>query len=157
MSWNDAKIEMLRNLVKENLSYGEIGARLGVSRCAAIGKARRLGIRNLAKPGGRKPYPRPATPTGKRILTPPPVKVARDRPAPPRVVNGGPKPLMISLLDLTDRTCRYPIGDPLQPGFGFCGHACAYGKPYCAHHQSVSWQTCPVVLRARKVRMREAA
>lgn len=42
---------------------------------------------------------------------------------------------LISLLELTERTCRWPYGDPHQPGFGFCG--CRKGRdagPYCPEH-----------------------
>jgi GcrA cell cycle regulator len=31
--------------------------------------------------------------------------------------------------------CRWPIGDPLEPGFGFCGERCEDGKSYCSVHQ----------------------
>jgi len=69
------------------------------------------------------------------------------------------KPLMIPLLDLEDRMCRWPIGDPKDKGFGFCGHATAHGKSYCRQHQALAWNTQRVVIRARKapVKMARAA
>lgn len=39
-----------------------------------------------------------------------------------------------SILELTDDTCRWPIGDPLEPGFGFCGCQTREGKSYCEDH-----------------------
>jgi GcrA cell cycle regulator len=47
-------------------------------------------------------------------------------------------PLMLSLLDLTPRSCRWPFGDPDRPGFGFCGHAQAEGSSYCEAHRDIS-------------------
>lgn len=46
-----------------------------------------------------------------------------------------------TILNLTERMCRWPIGDPKQPGFRFCGRSAAPGVPYCAEHASVAYQT----------------
>ena len=39
-----------------------------------------------------------------------------------------------SLLELTDDTCRWPVGDPCAADFFFCGAPPLPGKPYCAAH-----------------------
>ena len=46
----------------------------------------------------------------------------------------------VSLLDLTERVCKWPIGDPTDPDFHFCGLPSAPGKPYCAAHVAVAFQ-----------------
>lgn len=46
----------------------------------------------------------------------------------------------ISLMQLTERTCKWPIGDPATDEFWFCGHPCAAGKPYCEQHVSIAFQ-----------------
>ncbi|MBT8417721.1 MAG: GcrA cell cycle regulator [Silicimonas sp.] len=46
----------------------------------------------------------------------------------------------ISLMDLTERTCKWPIGDPATDDFWFCGLAVQQGKPYCEAHVSVAFQ-----------------
>jgi GcrA cell cycle regulator len=46
----------------------------------------------------------------------------------------------ISLLELTERTCKWPIGDPTEEDFAFCGLACVPGKPYCQYHVAVAFQ-----------------
>ncbi len=46
----------------------------------------------------------------------------------------------ISLLELTERTCKWPIGDPATDEFWFCGLAAKPGKPYCEAHISVAFQ-----------------
>jgi len=44
------------------------------------------------------------------------------------------EPRTVSLLELTDDTCRWPIGDVGAPGFCFCGNRPLKGLPYCAGH-----------------------
>ena len=46
----------------------------------------------------------------------------------------------ISLMDLTERTCKWPIGDPATDDFWFCGHEAEPGKPYCKTHISIAFQ-----------------
>ena len=46
----------------------------------------------------------------------------------------------ISLMDLTERTCKWPIGDPATDDFWFCGLGVQQGKPYCEAHVSVAFQ-----------------
>jgi len=36
--------------------------------------------------------------------------------------------------------CAWPKGDPLQPGFRFCGARPIPGKPYCAEHAAKAYQ-----------------
>jgi len=40
----------------------------------------------------------------------------------------------ISLLELTEKTCKWPIGDPVSSEFHFCGRESDEGKPYCEFH-----------------------
>jgi GcrA cell cycle regulator len=46
----------------------------------------------------------------------------------------------LDLLQLTERTCKWPIGDPTEESFHFCGLPSAAGKPYCEHHVAVAFQ-----------------
>ena len=46
----------------------------------------------------------------------------------------------ISLMELTERTCKWPIGDPATEEFWFCGLAAQPGKPYCEAHVGVAFQ-----------------
>jgi len=46
----------------------------------------------------------------------------------------------ISLMELTERTCKWPIGDPATDTFWFCGHESEPGKPYCKTHISIAFQ-----------------
>jgi GcrA cell cycle regulator len=42
--------------------------------------------------------------------------------------------LIDQLVDLTEHTCKWPIGDPLAADFTFCGREPQPGKPYCPAH-----------------------
>lgn len=46
----------------------------------------------------------------------------------------------LSLMELTERTCKWPIGDPATEAFWFCGHPAQAGKPYCKTHVGVAFQ-----------------
>ncbi|MEM7669916.1 MAG: GcrA family cell cycle regulator [Pseudomonadota bacterium] len=46
----------------------------------------------------------------------------------------------LDLLELTERTCKWPIGDPAEENFFFCGLPCVPSKPYCEHHVAVAFQ-----------------
>jgi len=46
----------------------------------------------------------------------------------------------ISLMELTERTCKWPVGDPATDDFWFCGLPVQQGKPYCEAHVGVAFQ-----------------
>ena len=46
----------------------------------------------------------------------------------------------LDLLSLTERTCKWPIGDPTEESFHFCGLPSVTGKPYCEHHVAIAFQ-----------------
>lgn len=39
-----------------------------------------------------------------------------------------------SLMELNYNDCRWPVGDPKDPDFHFCGEKAVEGKPYCPKH-----------------------
>lgn len=55
--------------------------------------------------------------------------------------NGG-----ASILDLNDRVCKWPIGDPRESDFRFCGGPAVPGLPYCAEHAAQAYQSMPRAL-----------
>ncbi|MEO1221869.1 MAG: GcrA family cell cycle regulator [Pseudomonadota bacterium] len=65
-------------------------------------------------------------------------------PAPPRrLVPAKPDPSIkdkTSLLDLSDKVCRWPMGHPGEPDFHFCGNAVNPGFPYCVEHCGRAYQ-----------------
>ena len=45
-----------------------------------------------------------------------------------------------TLLDLTDKICRWPIGHPGEADFHFCGEAVHLSFPYCRQHCALAYQ-----------------
>jgi GcrA cell cycle regulator len=45
-----------------------------------------------------------------------------------------------TLLDLEARDCRWPIGEPRNSDFHFCGARAAEGRPYCVLHWGMAFQ-----------------
>ena len=60
----------------------------------------------------------------------------------------------LTLLELTERTCKWPIGDPNDDDFHFCGLPAVPGKPYCEHHVGIAFQ--PMSTRRDRARARTA-
>ena len=46
----------------------------------------------------------------------------------------------LTLMELTERTCKWPVGDPATDNFWFCGLSVQQGKPYCEAHVAVAFQ-----------------
>jgi GcrA cell cycle regulator len=46
----------------------------------------------------------------------------------------------VTTATLTHRTCRWPIGDPTDPDFHYCGKSPQSGSPYCESHDRQSYQ-----------------
>ncbi len=46
----------------------------------------------------------------------------------------------LTLMELTERTCKWPVGDPATENFWFCGLPVQSGKPYCEAHVGVAFQ-----------------
>ena len=123
MTWTEERVAELRRLWDTGKSASEIGKILGVSKNSVVGKAHRLKL--TARPS---PIRRGGTSKPKKKTIPTPIKAhveiapRREPVAPPRRYNGkGPK-------------CLWPIGDPGDSDFHFCGDASHPGKPYCPFH-----------------------
>jgi GcrA cell cycle regulator len=160
MAWTDERVELLKKLWAEGLSASQIAGRIGsVTRNAVIGKVHRLGLSGRATTTRLKTHrPRariahgPTTPSTTR-------RFAKPRSAP----TGNPafrelyrldaepfvpteEELVIPLaerktiLTLGECTCRWPIGDPQENDFHFCGRNKIAGLPYCEFHARRAFQ-----------------
>ncbi len=85
------------------------------------------------------PRPRPIITAGKPL---PPQRSANEVSAEAlaNVKKIEEKARKLNLMQLTERTCKWPIGDPATEEFWFCGHPVDPGKPYCETHVSVAFQ-----------------
>jgi GcrA cell cycle regulator len=55
----------------------------------------------------------------------------------------------LRLVELSERTCKWPVGDPMSADFNFCGHESAGAAPYCAFHSKMAYQPASERRRAR--------
>ncbi|WP_292241184.1 GcrA family cell cycle regulator [Mesorhizobium sp.] len=46
----------------------------------------------------------------------------------------------LKLIELTEQTCKWPIGDPQSKDFGFCGNDAQSTRPYCRYHTRISYE-----------------
>ena len=138
--WTDERVEMLRKLWSEGLSASQIAAHLGgVSRNAVIGKVHRLGLpgrkpkdATLARRGQRAPVDRVPKARRRSMFWQSLEGVAK-LPLPLADVPIDPTKVK-TLQDLEANDCRWPLGDPQAPTFGFCGCPKLPGLPYCEPH-----------------------
>jgi len=108
LEWNPTQLTILRSMWAARATGLEIGAELGTSRSAVLGKLRRLGLVR-----GTKPKPRPMIFTRDRS------RVARRKPKPPaETLRPGP----VHIVDLAPRHCRWIEGSP-SPDALYCGVA----------------------------------
>jgi GcrA cell cycle regulator len=138
MGWTDERVEQLKALWGEGLSASQIARVLGgVSRNAVIGKVHRLGLAGRAGPA-RTERPRSAVPRKSvvHVAAPAPQIVEED----PIVLEDGH---FATVLTVNDRMCRWPIGDPSETEFHFCGHKPKLGSPYCEAHARKAYQPQP--------------
>lgn len=94
-----------------------------------------------AAPVARPPVPmrKPIVPAGQPLPPQPsPNEISPEALATQREVEKQAKKL--SLMELTERTCKWPIGDPATEDFWFCGLPVQAGKPYCEAHVNVAFQ-----------------
>jgi len=147
MAWTEGKIAMLAKLWMDGLSCSEIARRINkafeekFSRNAVIGKRVRLGLPDRRESPQRNAGRRPHKPTAKRTRyndrgaplknpTPPPPIAHESAEFDASRQSAG----LTSLIDLERVDCKWPIGDPPDAAFGFCGATAVLGQPYCNHH-----------------------
>jgi GcrA cell cycle regulator len=179
MSWNDDRIEQLKQLWDKGVSASQIADQLGggITRNAVIGKAHRLGLKARPSPvktepskkavAAAAPAPAAAAPASAAPAAPAPtpqpaptVARAPERPladeavaepvldaptpmvadAPQKSKSNGGKATKVTLLDLNDKICKWPIGHPGDEDFHFCGKPVNPGTPYCLEHCAVAYQ-----------------
>jgi GcrA cell cycle regulator len=156
MSWTDERVEQLKLHWMEGKSASQIASLLGngLTRNAIIGKVHRLGLAGRARsPSTASPRPRPSAPqTVHRTPRAPAPRILRGATAlavaPRALVEAEPETfesvvvpmsLRVTIVELKEAMCRWPLGDPASPEFRYCGSPVASG-PYCAYHVGLAYQ-----------------
>ena len=161
MAWTDEIVEQLKQHWIDGKSASQIAGLLGngVTRNAVIGKVHRLGL------AGRAKTPSASVPRPRRLAPPPVHRAAGPRlssPA-PRMMRGAtafalapqalselerqeefesvvlPMSLRVTIVELKESMCRWPLGDPATSEFRYCGSPAASG-PYCTYHGGLAYQ-----------------
>jgi len=139
MSWTLEKEKKLRELWKKGLSASQIASKLeGTTRNAVIGKAHRLNLE--ARNTSRKTEVK----TNKQVNGPQEIKYQKlGRKAKFKALlldKNFEKENPIKFDEITDKTCRWPIGHPHESSFYFCGRTPMEKFPYCKLHVLYAFQ-----------------
>lgn len=156
--WDERRIEILRTLWPGGVSAREIADKIGApSKNSIISKARRIGLpphvnakghlsrdqrrrKNRIikfKMGSKAPNTRekvkaaggPEAWIKKHLDAPPKWPLLIDPPKPRADLP--PLVARVTFEQLQNDQCKFPVGDPREPGFGFCGQPRVLGTPYC--------------------------
>jgi GcrA cell cycle regulator len=157
--WPDESVAILERRWLAGHTASAIGAQLGVSRCAVVGKAHRLGIIQGEKPGQirsvRAQGPRPPAPRqppisreernarrrerralAKGMLPAVAHALARRSPTKP----AAPDMRLLETADLTATSCVWPLGDPSDMStFRYCGATRPFDRSYCEFHAQLAY------------------
>lgn len=159
--WTPERVTLLDKLWREGRSCSQIAAEIGgVSRNAVIGKLHRLGLNRVPRSG-----PKPSRPPKPESAATPPrrapkadVEKRAASPAAPRIgpaveaTVSLPASTRVTIVGLRDSMCSWPIGDPRDADFAYCGARRARGvlaypgakraipTPYCAEHHRIAHQ-----------------
>ena len=139
MSWTPERAEKLKELWKKGHTASQIASLLGnTTRNAVIGKAHRLNLE--ARAISKRSVPKVNTENNVKPET--------------KIQKHGRKARFKALLldksfeqenpkkleELTDETCRWPIGHPYEETFYFCGRKSMEKFPYCKLHVLYAFQ-----------------
>ena len=134
MSWNHQKIEDLKKLWNEGVATSRIGEQLGFTKNAVIGKAFRLGLERRQNSRKKTIHSHQLSSTtlyretsaqASSIVSPKRETIKRREKLnfKKSIVGTG-----------SFKSCQWPIGDPLEEGFHYCGGQNIPTKPYCIEH-----------------------
>ncbi|MEM6410287.1 MAG: GcrA family cell cycle regulator [Pseudomonadota bacterium] len=164
MAWTEDRVDVLKKLWAEGHSASQIAKQLGgVTRNAVIGKVHRLGLSGRATPSRpvkrpprlARPKPQFSPAGGARMVEAKDKQQSSERAiaAAEKAALAALQPLPLkdgeaaTILTIRDSMCKWPIGDPADPKFAFCGRKAECG-PYCKEHAKVAFQ--PAKRRERK-------
>ena len=123
VDWSVDRVNLLTELWQSGHTARQIAEQLGdgITRNAVIGKANRLGLSKPSKSSVTRQQ-RQKERAEKVLSLKPPIDEGA------------------TIFSLTASTCRWPIGDPGDLDFHFCGAKSKVGQPYCEYHAAKAYQ-----------------
>ena len=170
LEWSADRTELLSRLWADGLSASRIAAKIGgITRNSVISKANRIGLQARKEPNERltpeEAHRRKVERDRRRRERHRNPAMPRRKPGPPKCaihpnprrkkVAGGPPPnkraqsepvvmlpsLRLTLMQLTDNTCKYPDGALHEKASTFCGNkTVSLSRPYCDHHHQIMYR-----------------
>ncbi len=137
-AWSDALCGLVAERWQTGASASVIASEYGLTRGSVIGKMRRMGIvtPNTNKDrdaGGRRHGSKDSAPRQRAPRV--------DKPTPEESLFDDlsiPIDQRRSIYRLTKSCCHWPVGDPQEPGFFFCGASAVASRPYCRRHERMA-------------------
>ena len=164
MIWDDNNIKMLQKLWDKGLSTTEIAKKMNVSKNSVVGKVHRLCLKARPSPIKKKENETaeeqeltafeqvtsteevkeeplveetkvaPAEKVDEKNV----VSAKKDKPKKEQE-KASKKTKYVKLVELDSHTCRWPIGDPRDEDFCFCGKKVRAGQTYCDEHSQIAY------------------
>ncbi len=169
MAWTEKMVEDLKIMWKQGLTTGEIGKRLGVSKNSIVGKVHRLQLDARPSPIKKKEPEEVKeikkekkcckSKSTEQAVEKEKAEVKTEKKVTEKVIEKAPEPVIeevktftpkpvtpaktyngnAKLTDLDNHTCRWPIGDPKDENFHFCGRKIKLGQTYCEEHAALAY------------------
>ena len=153
MIWTDEAVEELKKMWDKGMTTGQIAKVLGVTKNSIIGKVHRLCLTARPSPikkstNSEKKDTKPAktekNTTKKAKTTAPKAEKVKEvviekKEEVTKVETPTIEELNIPLVKLDNHTCRWPLGDPRDEDFCFCGKKIKTGQTYCEEHSAVAY------------------
>ena len=146
MIWTMEAAEQAASLWKSGLAASLVAEELGRTRNSVIGKLHRMGLTDSSRPQEirirKKPVYRPRPQRPKAAFTPAPEDDSlKDNPDRLHPFDAAiPQKQRRQTWELTEKTCKWPIGIPGHPDFAHCGGESLEGYIYCESHCSRAFQ-----------------
>lgn len=151
MIWTDETVEELKKMWDRGMTTGQIAKALNVTKNSIIGKVHRLCLTARPSPIKKNPH---LTKETKEVTK----EVQTTKSEPKKAVCEAPQkqtkeivknkqsistptahPCNVPLVKLDNHSCRWPLGDPRDDDFCFCGKKIKTGQTYCEEHAAIAY------------------
>lgn len=144
--WTEEKIEKLRQMWEQGKTSNEIAKKLGVTKNSIVGKVHRLCLK--ARPSPIKNKDEKAEVVAETLelsveneedLSVSEETAGLDTAKEQKEKKSKKPAHCLKLVELDSHTCRWPIGDPRDDDFCFCGRKVRVGQTYCDEHSMIAY------------------